>query len=117
MYIIFIGRIERCKQQTGCICCKPRCSEKEDPVYSYDYAKWRRYANSMRLRLAMRLSEIDPGKAKTEFEAAATGELITDADQTFQISEKPGWDALTGVMSREWNPGRLSATLKTYIQV
>lgn len=90
----------------------PDVVKKEDPVYSYDYAKWRRYANSMRLRLAMRLSEIDPGKAKTEFEAAATGELITDADQTFQISEKPGWDALTGVMSREWNPGRLSATLK-----
>lgn len=66
----------------------------------------------MRLRLAMRLSEVDPGKAKTEFEEAATGELITDASQIFEVAEKPGWDNLTGVMSREWNPGRLSATLK-----
>lgn len=86
--------------------------KKHDPAYGYDYAKWRRYANSMRLRLAMRLSEVDAAKAKAEFEAAASGELITDASHTFQVAERPGWDPLTGVMSREWNAQILSATLK-----
>lgn len=86
--------------------------KKLDPAYSYDWDKWIRYANSMRLRLAMRISEVDPGKAKTEFEAAvATNKLLTATDQTFQVAEKPGWDALTGVMSREWNGQILSTTL------
>jgi hypothetical protein len=86
--------------------------KKLDPAYAYDYKKWVKYANSMRMRLAMRLSEVDPAKAKSEFEAAAaTNNFITAADEMFQVQEKPGWDALTGVMSREWNPQFLSATL------
>src|SRR5690606_268000 len=82
-----------------------------DPAYSYDYSKWRKYANSMRLRLAMRLSEADPAKAKEEFEDAAKGNLITAAADIFQVQEKGGWDPLSGVMSREWNQQQLSATL------
>jgi hypothetical protein len=31
---------------------------------AYDYAKWRKYANSMRMRLAMRLSEVDAKKQR-----------------------------------------------------
>lgn len=86
--------------------------KKLDPAYEYDWEKWIRYANSMRLRLAMRIAEVDPAKAKTEFEAAvATNKLIIATDQTFQVAERPGWDALTGVMSREWNGQVLSATL------
>lgn len=89
----------------------PASVTKEDPAYSYDYEKWQKYANSMRLRLAMRLSEVDPTKAKTEFEDAASLPLITNMSEAFQVQEKPGWDDLSGVMSREWNAQLLSATL------
>ena len=66
----------------------------------------------MRMRLAMRIAEVDAAKAKTEFEAAAaTNKYIVAADQTFQVAERPGWDALSGVMSREWNGQVLSKTL------
>lgn len=85
--------------------------EKLDPAYAYDWNKWIRYGNSMRLRLAMRISEVDPGKAQKEFEDAANGKLITDIDHIFQVQEKGGWDDLSGVMSREWNGQVLSATL------
>lgn len=84
---------------------------KYDQAYGFNYAKWQKYANSMRLRLAMRLSEVDPAKAKSEFEAAAAGPLLTAADETFEIQEAPGWDALTGVMTREWNYFPISATI------
>ncbi|HRP34019.1 MAG TPA: SusD/RagB family nutrient-binding outer membrane lipoprotein [Agriterribacter sp.] len=84
---------------------------KFDPAYGYDFGKWQRYANSMRLRLAMRLSEVDAGKAKTEFEAAASLPLVTDAAHTFQVTETGGWSALTGVMTRTWNHFQLSATM------
>lgn len=89
----------------------PNSIAKFDPAYGYDYAKWQKYANSMRLRLAMRLSEADPAKAKAEFESAAASVLILAAADNFKVAEKPGWDDLTGVMSREWNTQPLSATM------
>ncbi len=91
---------------------RPEKLQKLDPAYGYDWDKWTRYANSMRMRLAMRIAEVDAAKAKTEFEAAAaTNKYIVSADQTFQVAERPGWDALSGVMSREWNGQVLSKTL------
>lgn len=49
-----------------------------DLIYGDDAVKWRKFANSLRLRLAMHLSKVDPAKAKTEFEAAiATGAIIS----------------------------------------
>ncbi|MDR6784646.1 hypothetical protein ABIE26_003292 [Pedobacter africanus] len=86
--------------------------KKLDPAYNYNYANWKKYATSMRMRLAMRLSEVDANKAKTEFEtAAATNDFITLQEQSFQVQEKDGWDALTGVMTRSWDTQPLSATL------
>lgn len=89
----------------------PDVLKANDPAYEYDYAKWQKYANSMRLRLAMRLSEVDPAKAKAEFEDAASKPLLTAMDETFEVQEMPGWNDLSGVMSREWNSQLLSPTL------
>jgi hypothetical protein len=80
----------------------PSAVANEDPAYGFDFSKWEAYGNSLRMRLAMRLSEVDPSKAQTEFEDAAKGSLLTDASQTFQIQEKPGWDDLSGMYSRCW---------------
>lgn len=88
---------------------------KEDPAFSYDYSKWQRYGNSLRLRLAMRLSEVDPAKAKSEFEDAATKPLLEDQSQIFQIQEKPGWDNLSGVYTRSWYLLPISATLNNLV--
>lgn len=41
-----------------------------DVLYGNDFGKWRRFANSLRMRLAMRLSEVDPATAQAEFAAA-----------------------------------------------
>lgn len=80
----------------------PAVVANEDPAYAFNFAKWQAYGNSLRMRLAMRLSEVDPGKAQSEFEDAAKGPLLTDASQTFQIQEKAGWDDLSGMYSRCW---------------
>ncbi|HTI92105.1 MAG TPA: SusD/RagB family nutrient-binding outer membrane lipoprotein [Puia sp.] len=86
--------------------------KKEDPVYGYDWLKWQQYANSMRLRLAMRLSEVDPAKAKTEFEAAAaTKNYITDNSATFGVKEATGYNNLSGVYTRCWYLAPVSVTL------
>ncbi|MCG6988884.1 MAG: SusD/RagB family nutrient-binding outer membrane lipoprotein [Gemmatimonadetes bacterium] len=41
-----------------------------DVLYDNDFGKWRRFANSLRMRLAMRLSEVDPATARSQFAAA-----------------------------------------------
>ena len=84
---------------------------KFDQAYGFDFGKWQKYANSMRLRLAMRLSEVDPNKARSEFEEAAALPLLKESLETFQVAERPGWDALTGVMTREWNYFLISSTI------
>ena len=49
-------------------------SEKTDAFYDGDASKWIKYANSLRLRYAMRLSAVDQAKAKAAFEDAAFDE-------------------------------------------
>ncbi len=85
--------------------------KKFDSAYNFDFSKWVKYANSMRLRLAMRLSEVDPQKAQSEFEAAAKESLIASSADIFKVAEKNGWDALTGVMSRPWNSQLMSKAM------
>ena len=85
--------------------------KRHDPAYAFDFTKWAKYANSMRLRLAMRMSEAAPAAAKTAFEAVDMSMLITNADEIFKVAEKDVWDNLAGVMSRSWNQQCVSATI------
>ena len=85
--------------------------KRHDPAYAFDFTKWAKYANSMRLRLAMRMSEAAPAAAKTAFEAVDKTMLITAADEIFKVAEKDVWDNLAGVMSRSWNQQCVSATI------
>lgn len=86
--------------------------KKLDPAYEYNFTSWKKYANSMRMRLAMRLSEVDASKARQEFEdAAANSIFIATNDDNFKVAEKGGWDDLSGVMTREWNHQYLSSSM------
>lgn len=61
----------------------PGTFTKFDLVYGGSFAKWLKFANTLRLRLAIRISKADPVKAKTEGEAALSnpgGLLETNAD-------------------------------------
>lgn len=54
-----------------------------DILYGGDVARWKKLANSLRLRFAMRISNVNPAKAQAEFEAALAssgGILSTSAD-------------------------------------
>ena len=88
--------------------------KKVDPAFQYDWVKWKKYANSMRMRLAMRMSEVDAAKAKSEFEDAVKGGLyITSNADNFAVKEQSvnSWNDLTGVMTRSWNAQIISATV------
>ncbi len=90
----------------------PNSLQNNDPAYGYNFSKWIKYGNSMRMRLAMRISEADPATAQQHFEAAAnTNQFIATLDDNFEVQETGGWSALTGVMTREWNMQYLSPTM------
>ena len=85
--------------------CDPFDNVKYDPV------KWQKYANSLRMRLAMRLSNIDKATAQTEFEDAAKGNKILTADEMFAVKENDGWDVFSGVYTRSFDDRVLSSTV------
>ena len=62
-----------------------------DLIYGGDAAKWKKFANSIRLRMAVRISDVDAAKAKTEAEAAF-GELYPHpaGKRQFQNAGFPG---------------------------
>ena len=60
-----------------------------DILYGNDFEKWRRFANSLRMRLAMRLSEVDATTAQTEFVAAYTAGGFQSNDDNAML-EWPG---------------------------
>jgi hypothetical protein len=113
VYYYILSELKDASQKLDLTVDNPTGLADEDPAYGYDYARWQKFANSLRLRYAMRLSQADPSKAKSEFEDADKdlSKLITNADETFEVQEKQGWDALTGVMSRTWDTQPLSVTL------
>jgi hypothetical protein len=47
-----------------------------DRIYGGDVEKWRRFGNSLRLRLALRLSDVAPSTAKAQAEAAVAAGVI-----------------------------------------
>lgn len=52
-----------------------------DLLYSNDFIKWRKFANSLRMRLAMRMSEVAPERARSEFvRANAAGGFTSNDD-------------------------------------
>ena len=89
--------------------CDPFDNVKYDPV------KWQKYANSLRMRLAMRLSNIDKATAQAEFEDAAKGNKILTADDMFAVKENDGWDVFSGVYTRSFDDQVLSSTVASLL--
>lgn len=87
----------------------------EDAFYAGDVTKWIKYANSLRMRLAMRLSEVDPALARAEFEAAAARPFIASLADIASVQERDEWGDLAGVMSRTWNSQPMSVTFKNLV--
>lgn len=48
-----------------------------DMIYKGDLTKWVKFSNSLRARMAMRLSQADPAKAQAELTAAFAGPVFT----------------------------------------
>ncbi len=89
---------------------------KFDYMLGFDVVNWKQYANSLRLRFAMRLTEADKAYAKTAFEKAVSDAgglsgFISTLESMPVVPEDGGWKDLTRVMSRPWNRQYITATM------
>lgn len=86
----------------------------KDVIYSGNIDRWRRFANTLRLRLAMHTSLKDPAKAKTEGEAAiAAGIFQSNADNALARVNNilpNAFNQITG-----WNEFRMSSTSESLL--
>ena len=89
----------------------------EDLIYQGDVNKWIKLANSLRLRAAIRISFIDPDKAKTEGEAALAEELLSSNSDNAAVSVPPAtrW-ANPLIVCNGYNEFRASETLVDILQ-
>lgn len=89
--------------------------KKWDPVYDGDYKKWLQYANSLRLRLAMRVVYADPALAKENAEKAvdpANGGVIESNTGDFFVK---GELDNSYVVAYDWGDMRMGADMESYL--
>jgi hypothetical protein len=85
-----------------------------DLLYGGNVQNWRRYANSLRLRAGMRLSEVDPAKAQaTVASAVADGVFLTAAQEArlVYLNAQPNNNPIAFNLLDRPNDRRISATL------
>ena len=97
--------------------------KKCDPYFSYDATQWMKYGNSLRMRLSMRLSNLQSSdaemyhKAVAQFKAAAAdlSKTISDNADIMEIIQNNGWDDYSGPYTRSYNQHCLSATMSNIL--
>lgn len=89
---------------------------KFDASYKGSIAQWQKVVNSMRLRLAMRLSKVDPAQAKTQGEKALSdpaGLITTNADNF--VNSLNGVIMPVGQICWEWDDTRMGSTMESFM--
>ncbi|NOW95606.1 SusD/RagB family nutrient-binding outer membrane lipoprotein [Mucilaginibacter sp. SG564] len=87
-----------------------------DRVFGGDYTKWLKFANSLRLRLAMHLTKVDLVTARAQGEKAliAPGGLMTTSDDNAGISGS-GYHNPLNVITTGWTDIAAGASLQSYL--
>ncbi len=86
-----------------------------DLIYQGDLSKWIKMANTLRLRLAVRISNVDPARAKTEAETAyAAGVFETSPDDDALIKKSLKGKDYNGLSNMTaWDEFRMSAAMES----
>ena len=83
-----------------------------DLIYNGDVDKWILFANTLRLRIAMRISAVEPALAKTNAEAAIAGGVMeTNAHDAYIRTTANNFNTLN--QATAWNEFRMSAAMES----
>ncbi len=86
-----------------------------DQIYTGDVNSWIIFANTLRLRLALRISKVDPNRAKEEAEKAVASGVMESLEHAALLqvtSDSP--NNLSGITS--WNEFRMSSSMESLLK-
>lgn len=86
-----------------------------DLVYAGDVSKWLVFANTLRLRLALRVRFADPGLAQAEAEKAVAAGVMETIDQSAFVSTTDNSQNPINTITN-WGEYRMSATMESYLK-
>ena len=89
-----------------------------DLIYQGDVSHWIKFANTLRLRLALRVSNVEPTVAQTEAEASVAAGVMTTSpgDDGFIERSSVGGDINGLSTMSDWNEFRMSATMASVLK-
>ncbi len=85
-----------------------------DRLAGGDIKNWVKFANSIRMRMAMRIVKVAPELAKAEFESAYNDGALTEDDQDIELTG--GGRHPLYVISENWDDTRLNANLANLLK-
>ncbi|MCH4551946.1 RagB/SusD family nutrient uptake outer membrane protein [Aestuariibaculum lutulentum] len=86
-----------------------------DLAYDGDYSQWVKFANSLRLRLAIRISKVDPAKAKLEGEKALNQSLGVMSANTDGFFVNGSLDHPLATLDNAWADIRMNASMESFL--
>lgn len=88
-----------------------------DLLYAGDVNKWIKFANTLRLRLALRVSAVSPAVAKAQAEAAVAGGVMeVVADDALMVKSEPANDFNGLSRIAVWNEFRMSSSMESVLK-
>jgi len=86
-----------------------------DVIYDGDVDSWLKFANSLRLRIALRVKYVDAAKSKTEAEKAVSDGIIEDNSFNAQISTSTNFRNHYTTIT-QWGEFRMSADMESILK-
>jgi hypothetical protein len=90
-----------------------------DLIYAGNVSKWIKFANTLRLRLALRISKVDAVRAKAEAEAAVANGVFLNSPEDDALIKRTADDYTynhhLSTMS-EWSEFAMSASMESYLK-
>jgi hypothetical protein len=109
---IYLDLIKRIDAVTATI--KPSAAGYSDLVYGGNMTKWKKFANSIKLRLGINLADVDPALSKTTVESAIAAGVISSDSEAYKFSydgntfSNPVYDNLVASGRNDFLPSELT---------
>ncbi|MGG1921022.1 UNVERIFIED_CONTAM: SusD/RagB family nutrient-binding outer membrane lipoprotein [Ralstonia mannitolilytica] len=109
---IYLDLIKRIDAVTATI--KPAATGYGDLVYGGNMTKWKKFANSIKLRLGINLADVDPALSKTTVESAIASGVISSDDDAYKFKydggtfSNPVFDNLVASNRNDFLPSELT---------
>ncbi|AZA48549.1 SusD/RagB family nutrient-binding outer membrane lipoprotein [Chryseobacterium carnipullorum] len=109
---IYLDLIKRIDAVTATI--KPSATGYSDLVYGGNMTKWKKFANSIKLRLGINLADVDPALSKATAESAIAAGVISSDTEAYKFSydgntfSNPVYDNLVASGRNDFLPSELT---------